>query len=340
MSAPSKQFIDGVLVEYGARLFYPPNRVQNRYGGGSRMPAHLVAALSRGRAAPVTAAGVRQHIRATLRRTPQVVVKVTGGGRGMSHIAAHFSYISRNGQLELENERGEKIGGKEGLRELRDDWKIGGTEIPERSPRREAYNIILSMPPGTADAADVQAAAREFARREFANHAYVAVLHRPEDDPKTDRPHVHLAVRAEGIDGQRLNPRKADLQRWREGFAQALAERGVAAQATRREARGETRRAYPLWQAHTSRRRPDRDVTRFETERQRQTLGAWREIAGALAQSPDSEDRQTAVEITKFVAEMPAVQLLAVNEEKKRAPEQMAPATHMLLERKRAGLDR
>lgn len=336
MSAASKQYVDGVLVEYGARLFYPPNRVQNRYSGGSRMPAHLAAAMAKGTARRVTPEGVRQHIRATLRRTPQVVVKVTGGGRGMSHIAAHFSYISRNGELELENERGEKMRGKEALRELRDDWKIGGTEIPERSPRREAYNIMLSMPPGTADAADVQAAAREFARREFANHAYVAVLHQPESDPKTDRPHVHLAVRAEGIDGRRLNPRKADLQRWRESFAHALAERGVEALATRRESRGETRRPYPLWQAHTQRRRPDRDATRFEIERQRETLTAWREIAGGLAQSPDSEDRQTAVEITQFVAQMPAVQLLAANGERVR----IESPDPKLLERQRAGRER
>ncbi|MEJ6788151.1 hypothetical protein BrevBR_01255 [Brevundimonas sp. BR2-1] len=34
-------------------------------------------------------------------------------------------------------------------------------------------------------------------------------------------PHVHLTVRRLGRDGERLNPRKADLQAWREGFARA-----------------------------------------------------------------------------------------------------------------------
>ena len=41
-----------------------------------------------------------------MRRAPQVMVKVTGGGRGMKAIAAHFRYISKNGRLEIEDERG------------------------------------------------------------------------------------------------------------------------------------------------------------------------------------------------------------------------------------------
>ena len=32
------------------------------------------------------------------------MVKVTGGGRGMKAIAAHFRYISKNGQLDIEAE--------------------------------------------------------------------------------------------------------------------------------------------------------------------------------------------------------------------------------------------
>jgi len=34
------------------------------------------------------------------------------------------------------------------------------------------------------------------------------------------KPHVHISVRAEGRDGNRLNPRKDDLHRWRETFAE------------------------------------------------------------------------------------------------------------------------
>ena len=46
------------------------------------------------------AAVIRGRIVATVvRRAPQVMVKVTGGGRGMTAIAAHLRYISKNGRL-------------------------------------------------------------------------------------------------------------------------------------------------------------------------------------------------------------------------------------------------
>ena len=54
----------------------------------------------------------------------------------------------------------------------------------------------------------------------------------------TPRPHVHLTVQAEGLDRTRFNPRPVQLSRFRERFAQELRERGVAAEATPRRARG------------------------------------------------------------------------------------------------------
>lgn len=46
-------------------------------------------------------------------------------------------------------------------------------------------------------------------------------------------PHVYLAVRAEGRGGKRLNPRKRDLRRWREVFAEKLRGWGIEAEAWR-----------------------------------------------------------------------------------------------------------
>ncbi|EWS66063.1 hypothetical protein Y695_00670 [Hydrogenophaga sp. T4] len=74
---------------------------------------------------------------------------------------------------------------------------------------------MLSMPRGT-DPLIVQKAAREFAQTELADHKYVMVLHDHQANP-----HVHISVRAESKSGRRLNPRKADLHRWRETFARS-----------------------------------------------------------------------------------------------------------------------
>ena len=201
------QNIDGVLIQWGDRLFYPGNRVvkvkpQPKLAGG---------------AARQRAAAIRERIEATVvRRAPQVMVKVTGGGRGMKAIAAHFRYISKNGRLDIEDERGEMMRGKDTLPKLADDWRFGGTLIDHVGDRREAFNIMLSMPRGT-DPLSVQHAAREFAKIELADHKYVMVLHDHQANP-----HVHISVRAESKHGKRLNPRKADLHRWRETFAEKL----------------------------------------------------------------------------------------------------------------------
>jgi hypothetical protein len=82
--------IDGVLITWCDRLFYPGNRVvkvksQPKLNGGS---AHQRVVAIRERIAV-----------AVVRGAPQVMVKVTGGGRGMKAISAHFRYISKSGRL-------------------------------------------------------------------------------------------------------------------------------------------------------------------------------------------------------------------------------------------------
>jgi hypothetical protein len=286
--------IDGVLIQWGDRLFYPGNRIVK-----TKPPPKLSALSARQRAA-----AIRERIEATVvRRVPQVMVKVTGGGRGMKAIAAHFRYISKNGRLEIEDERGQTMRGKDALRELADDWRFGGSLIEGKSDRREAFNIMLSMPRGT-DPLTVQWAAREFARAELVDHKYVMVLH----DHQTN-PHVHISVRAESKHGRRLNPRKTDLHRWRETFAEKLRERGIEAEATRQATRGATRNHPDLWQVKAS--EDGRLMKPYRTHRGGQTATAarsdsrqsWRVIAAALAGSGDVADRKLAMSIEHFVRE-------------------------------------
>jgi len=278
VSRPSD--LDGVLIQWGDRLFYPSNRI---------VKTQAQPRLS-GLAARQRAASLRERIEATVvRRAPQVMVKVTGGGRGMKAIAAHFRYISKNGRIEIEDERGETMRGKESLRELADDWRFGGSLIEDTSDRREAFNIMLSMPRGT-DPLSVQWAAREFAKIELADHKLVMVLHDHQANP-----HVHLSVRAESKHGTRLNPRKADLHRWRETFAEQLRERGIEAEATRQATRGAARAHPSLWQVKAGedgRLLRPRGAARggMSTAGRRGALDAWSEIGRALARSGDAGD--------------------------------------------------
>jgi hypothetical protein len=286
--------IDDVLLTWGDRLFYPGSRIVAR----KRTP-RLSASDGAQRAA-----AIRRRIEATvLRRAPQVMVKVTGGGRGMKAITAHWRYISENGRLEIEDERGQTLRGKHALHELADDWRYGGSLIEYASDRREAFNIMLLMPRGT-DPASVQWAARQFAKVELADHKFVMVLHDHQANP-----HVHISVRAESRYGKRLYPRKADLHRWREAFAAKLRERGIDAEATRQATRGASRNHPELWQVKAAgdgrllKPRGGRRGGAAATASRSQARDAWREIAEALAQSGQAGDRALADSIRRFTGE-------------------------------------
>jgi type IV secretion system T-DNA border endonuclease VirD2 len=179
-------------------------------------------------------------------RVPEVMVKVSGGGKTAQHVRAHLDYITRNGKLDAVTEQGDIVSGKDDVRDLADEWNLEAGA--NQGKNRQAFNIVLSMPAGT-DPQKLFTAARNFAREQFwGKHQYLMVLHTPETDPHKDappHPHVHLVVKAEGIEKKkaRLYIRKATLEKWRGSFAEQLRAQGVEANATPRDIRGQTKKA-------------------------------------------------------------------------------------------------
>lgn len=169
-----------------------------------------------------------------IRRAPEVMVKITGSTRDGGHLMRHLDYISRNGKLALEGPDGERLEGRAAMKAFASDWALEAILEPAgRRDRPLSRSIVLSMPRGT-DPTRLHDAARAFAAASFRDRfPYVFVLH-----DEGGHPHVHLTVRALGSDGTRLNPRKADLEVWRQRFAQALRDRSIEAEATPRRARG------------------------------------------------------------------------------------------------------
>ncbi len=251
-------------------------------------------------------ARVRAQIARTTRRSPEVMVKITnrlGAGKGMVAIRNHLSYISRNGKLELETDTGERLSGRDAIADYSEELKcqIRGIPIPEVSNRREAFNIILSMPAGTPSD-KVHEAASHFLKDEFCDrHRYCFTLH-----TDTDKPHVHACVLAAPLrKGKRLNPRKADLQRWREGFAEQLRNIGIDANATPRKTRGESRN--PISQSgHHIRRKMPIHFSKIDAfvewpEVYRSAQDAWRKLAKSMQHSSSEAELKIATEIERFV---------------------------------------
>jgi hypothetical protein len=206
---------------------------------------------SRGRGGPAGRLSLKaaqiEQISRTVAQAPEVMVKVSGGrstssSRGLN---AHFDYISRGGELEIETDHGDMLLGREAGQGLINDWDLDLEENRQqlalfashrRKPPKLVRKIIFSMPAGTPPD-KLLAAVRDFSREKFfLKHRYAMVLHTNEPHP-----HVHLTVKAASEKGVRLDIRRATLREWRQEFARHLRAHGVEANATERRFRGQSR---------------------------------------------------------------------------------------------------
>lgn len=161
-------------------------------------------------------------------KLPQVVVKISGSSKGANKAQAHLNYIGRKGNVEVEDQNGNKYKGSE-QKELLGAWKAMGMHNEhETGTRKEAFHFVFSMPKGTNPEAMKQAV-KNLVAEEFNGHHYFLAQHLD-----TDSPHVHVLVNATNDRGERLNPRKRDLHNYRVNFVNKLAEQGIQATATRR----------------------------------------------------------------------------------------------------------
>lgn len=292
-------------------------------------PLLNIASYARGgpRAAGRLTPAQIEHIRLTVNHAPEVMVKVlSSGGSDSKAVGRHFDYIGRKGNLTLEGDGGEPLPGRIG-RALVEDW---GLEIDEemrqgsltslraRKPPKLVHKLVFSMPPGTPPQ-KVLSAVRNFAREEFyGQHRYAFVLHT--DEP---HPHVHMVLKAVSEEGVRLNIKKVTLRHWRSQFAHHLRAQGVAANATERAVRGESRSAMKDGIYRAS-RRGDSTYIRAQAEGVARELAAdgsvqpepskrtlletraaiqngWQAVADKLAQQGD---RQLAADAIRFAGSM------------------------------------
>ena len=261
--------------------------------------------------------GGRARVGAVANRAAEVLVKVSGFSKGGAHAKANLTYIARHGQVELENECGQIIQGKDELRDLARDWN---TDIENRArgkQQRDTMHLILSMP-GAQQPEAVLNATRRFAAATFGNHEYVMALHQD-----TANAHCHVTVKCRGFDGTQLHVAKGDPQLWREAFAQELRREGLSAEATPRQARGVTQRAQKQVLRHIDDPEPQGRAPRIsrvrraqfaeavarvraedegkkpleqpwqaaKRERQADVRAAWKKAASSLENAPESRDQ-------------------------------------------------
>jgi len=287
----------------------------------------LLDIVSYGRGSHPLTPAQRAFVARTVRRIPEVVVKVSGGARTLAGVERHMKYIEKKGVRGLETDMETEAGGPLFARHMVENWDLDIQALKHYSkksrrgkPPKLVHNIIFSMPPGTS-AAKVLHAVRKLAANEWAlQHRYAMALHTDEEHP-----HVHVIVKAVSEQGVRLNIRKPTLRAWRSQFATNLRELGVGANATERAVRGETRthkttRIYRAALRNDSTHMRERETALLqeaasgsrmsdpgfaEIGRTRQVVVAgWR---GLIARLRERGDHELADDAHAFVSRMPPV---------------------------------
>jgi type IV secretion system T-DNA border endonuclease VirD2 len=280
------------------------------------------------------ASHLRMDAKATLARvvrgTPEVLVKVTGRKKGAKHLAAHLDYIGRHGDIRIETRDGEQITIKDDAQRIADEWSDPlywrqGTTV-------SAVAMVFSMPAGT-DPETVKQAVRETAERMVGeNHDYLMALH-----TDTPRPHVHLTIQSEGLNRKRFDPRREDLFRFRETFAEALRSRGIEAEATPRYTRGQGRAGTSMAltqirariRSGASRQPTEADLRQAREAMQialgraeqpvfvSKTRARWQDTkrryeaaAERLDRSPEHEDRILARDVRQFLQQRASIETI------------------------------
>jgi transposase-like protein len=256
------------------------------------------------------------------------MVKVLSrGGQDLKAVGRHLGYLNRGGEVDIETDDGQQLSGKGVEKELLEDWDLDLEEhrrkadLESRSarpPPKLVHKLMFSMPAGTPPD-KVLAAVKNFAREEFGlKHRSAMVLHT--DEP---HPHVHMVVKAMSEHGVRLNIRKSTLREWRREFARHLRALDVAANASDRGVRGESRspnldgiyRAEQRGESRHTRARAEavaaelsKASLRVEAgkakllETRREVERGWWAVSDILV----AEGRpELAAEVTRFSAQMP-----------------------------------
>jgi hypothetical protein len=272
-------------------------------------------------------------------RGPEAVVKVISHARGlrakrlMEYVAREDATSKDKEPLELEDERGNKLSGKDEIQQAYKEWEkdFDQGKPGSKRPPRHVTHMTLS-----ADCANeprnvkkVLAAAREILREQIdaKGYDYKFAVHRD-----GGKPHVHAIIknkhREPGGPKLRLNP--PELLELRQGFAQKLNALGIEQVATLRRDRphtvekivkgveklhekqsrfqAEMKKASPSIDAFAHRRKVAKSIARMRSdlkktskgEEQKRHLQGLRELEKALTKPGANIEKEIGATVNKL----------------------------------------
>lgn len=170
----------------------------------------------------------------------QSFIKATGHKYNSAGMSSHVDYISRNGEIDIEDEKGEIHNGEDrdnSIKEWVTDFEErkqnqAAEEDKERkNNNRMATSFVFSSPEGT-NTEDLMASVREFAQKNFEGRRYILVAHTPDTEVRenkiTDNPHVHLVVENISPGNEKALRTNPDVfRKWRREYAEISEKHGI-----------------------------------------------------------------------------------------------------------------
>jgi len=188
------------------------------------------------------------YTRSTGSKSPQAMMKISSHVRGhrVMNVLEYISRTDKENELELEDENGSLIRGKDQIKELHHEWAEDFERAKpnaKRLPRHASHIVLSAKAENTPENQDkVLEAARETCREMLGERGYRYVIGVHQDGSK---PHVHVAVNSYNRDKSlgKLRLGKEEIFEFRARFAERLTELGLKHEATLRRDRPELAKA-------------------------------------------------------------------------------------------------
>ncbi len=276
-------------------------------GKGASSPSLSLAQLLKSRPGSASLQGaLARQLNQNANRTPEAVMKVTGKQGSAQHLRANLAYIGREERdqdqhVELEDERGQRVEGKAGIRQLANEWSEHNEKGGDRRKGAVSRSMVLSSPRGS-DPQKVLEAAREWAHKELGDRRWVMALH-----TDTPNPHVHITYAIRDNNLVRSYPDREGLAKQREAWARELRAKGIEVIATPRQARGvvEEKESTAQRRQKDDGKAADRSTSRYlryMAAQRDKVIDVFRSALADLKQSAEPDAPDIAKSLSTFVA--------------------------------------
>lgn len=151
----------------------------------------------------------------TLKKSTNIVVKVTGGASTTKGIKNAINYVARNGELSVYDQNLEAY---DDLDFIKDDF-TDELFLYSSNDKKIMTSMIFSAPPDSkVTKEDSLLATSKAIKSVYPNANFLMTYHNDTED----HPHVHLNLKLIDSMGKKFNLRKADLERIKTNFANEL----------------------------------------------------------------------------------------------------------------------